>query len=488
MNLSFLLRDFVSQNLSIDPVIQRLMLDSRFVQAGDLFFALPGHHIDGRQFIASAIKKGAVAILTEGQEEINWQDDVPIISFPNLRMHVSEMAARFYDFPAKKLKLIGVTGTSGKTTCTQFIAMTLEKLGHPCAVIGTLGNGFLGKLQPADLTTPDPIALQKLLADFVLAGAEYVAMEVSSHALDQGRVKGIEFEVGLFTNLSRDHLDYHGTMEAYFLAKTQLFQQSKKIIVNSDDAFIKSFLLKNHQENIFTVSLRPQEKTFSEKNIFAKNIQTKNTLLSAEIETPWGKASLSLSLVGYFNLANALMTLTTLCALGFPFEKVVLQVNQLKSVSGRMEMFGGDHQPLVVVDYAHKPDALEKVLQTLQQQCHGQLWCVFGCGGERDRGKRPLMAAIAERFCDKIFVTNDNPRHEAPEQIVAEILTGFSDLSKVTVQMDRALAIREVMQLAKKSDVILIAGKGAETYQIMGEEKMPFSDLEEVRRNLLEKK
>ncbi len=481
MNLSQLLQGFTTLSLPNEIDIHHLSLDTRMLERGDLFIAIAGSQQDGRRFIAEAIQKGACAVLTEDTHAaINWQNKVPVISMPGLRNQMGEIAAKFYDFPATTMQMIGVTGTSGKTSCTQFIAAALQYLNVKCGVIGTLGNGLFGAIEPGYLTTPDAITLQKTFTEFVRQKATVTTMEVSSHSLDQGRVNAIQFDVGIFTNLTRDHLDYHHTMEAYGAAKKRLFDQSHFAVINADDEFGKQVLQEfSTRDNVYSYSSQ------NIADVYATDLQLNGLGIKANIITPWGEAQLDSILVGQFNLNNLLAVITALCLLKYPLNSVMQAVNQLQSVEGRMQSFGGnDHQPLVIVDYAHKPDALEKVLIALRQQCSGKLFCVFGCGGERDRGKRPLMAKIAEQYADEVIVTDDNPRHENAADIVKEILAGFSDVSNVKVEHDRSKAIQDTIRFAGKHDCVLIAGKGAETYQLIGDEKFPFNDAEKVKEIL----
>lgn len=485
MTLSTLLADICAAPLPREIDIMQLSLDSRHVQPGDLFFAFRGTHLDGRQFIEDAIQKGAHAVLSEADTvSVDWQGSVPIISVPDLRTKMAEIAARFYAYPTHDMRIVGVTGTSGKTSCTQFMGAVLQQLQIPCGIIGTLGNGLYGNVQAGSLTTPDVITLQRTFREFLQQGANVAAMEVSSHSLDQGRVKGIEFAVGVFTNLSRDHLDYHLTMEAYGAAKKKLFAQSKKAVINADDAYGQVLLKSLDSPNsIVSYGLDASHRP----DVYADQVQLDSSGIKAKLITPWGNADLHSPLVGQFNLSNLLAVISTLCLLDVPLASAVAHISQIQPVAGRMQALGGEGKPLVVVDYAHKPDALEKVLIALRQQCRGKLYCVFGCGGDRDRGKRPIMAQIAEQYADQVIVTDDNPRHEDPVQIVTDIMQGFLDKTKVMVQHDRSKAIHDVIQYAVANDCILIAGKGAETYQQIGDQKFPFSDEEKVKAALKNK-
>lgn len=485
MTLIDLLSSYCPLRLPDNIQVTGLSLDSRHIQPGDLFVALTGTQKDGRQFIIDAIAKGACTILSEGTEiTVEHYHSVPMISLPALRTKLGYIAAQFYGYPAKHMRMLGVTGTSGKTSCTQFIGAILQHLNQACGIIGTLGNGLYGQITAGNLTTPDAITLQKTLRDFVHQGAAITAMEVSSHSLDQHRVNGFEFDVGIFTNLTRDHLDYHVTMEAYGAAKKRLFDQSRYAVINADDVFGQELLRAfQHRPHVLAYSTNAQQHAA----VYATNVHLTAAGIQATVVTPWGTAELHSSLVGQFNLSNLLAVITALGLLDIPLTAIVQGIRQLQPVSGRMQSIGGMHnQPLVIIDYAHKPDALQKVLEALRQQCSGKLYCVFGCGGDRDRGKRPLMAKIAEQYADQVIVTDDNPRHEDPTQIVADILRGFAAPAKVIVQHDRSQAIRHVIQCAAAGDCVLIAGKGAETYQQIGEQKLPFSDLEKVNDALKE--
>lgn len=493
MRLSTLLQDFYSLPAEADRDISELCLDSRVVQKNGLFLAIKGTQLDGRQYIQQAISHGAIAVLVDvdaAQDILTYQATVPLIPIQRLQQKTGQLASRFYANPAAKLRMIGITGTSGKTSCSHFIAQSLQALHEPCGIIGTMGSGFYGALSETGLTTPDAVTLQMILQQFVLQGAKAVAMEVSSHSIDQGRVNGVEFDLGIFTNLSQDHLDYHGDMESYAKVKRRFLAEMpvKNRIINADDSYGMRWINELFpQKSIFAYSTRKLSLPANLPLVYTEHVASTRHGVKAKVKSPWGEADIFLPLMGQFNLSNSLAVLTALCVYGIAFQDAVDCLSKLQAVPGRMQTLGGGAQPLVVVDYAHKPDALEKVLQALRYHAEGKLWCVFGCGGERDRGKRPLMAKIAETLADKVIVTNDNPRHEKPEAIVAEILRGFSHPEKVSVELDRSKAIENSIQWAEAGDCVLIAGKGAEHYQQIGDEKLPFDDVEKVREYLWSK-
>ncbi|MGE3920505.1 MAG: UDP-N-acetylmuramoyl-L-alanyl-D-glutamate--2,6-diaminopimelate ligase [Gammaproteobacteria bacterium] len=467
--------------------VKGLSLDSRLVKKGDLFFACVGTNSDGRKFISDAIEKGCVAVVYEenGSEIECEQNSIPMFPIKNLNEKLSDIAAKFYEYPAKKLTMIGITGTNGKTSCSHFIATALSMAGHICGIVGTVGSGLVGQLQTAQLTTPNQIQLQSTLAELLSSGADSIAMEVSSIGIEQFRVQGIPFSIVIYTNLTRDHLDYHGTMENYAAAKRKLFLSPgiKHAIINIDDAFGEQLINEfNSQLNVISYS--------AIGNINAKVYVTHAKLdmhgITASLHTPWGDCVLHSKLLGRFNLSNLLAVLITLCVLDIPLERVLDYLAKLNGVSGRVELFGGAEKPLVIVDFAHTPDALEKLLTTLGEFCSGELWCVFGCGGDRDKGKRPEMGAIAERYADRIVVTDDNPRHENPVGIVADILQGMESPASVVVEHDRHRAIAHAIKCAHPGDIVLVAGKGHETYQEIGDKKNSFNDALTVQMILAE--
>jgi len=465
-----------------DLLIRELALDSRKVRAGDLFLAVPGAKVDGRNHIADALQRGAAAVAYEVEgATVLPITDVPLIPVKGLAAQLSDIAGRFYGDPSRQLNLVGVTGTNGKTSVSQLIAQALDLLGQHCGILGTLGTGFHGALQSGMLTTPDPIAVQASLADLKKAGAKAVAMEVSSHGLDQGRVTALAFDVAVFTNLSRDHLDYHGSMQAYGAAKARLFKwvDLSCRVINIDDEFGRRLAAEEHESRLLTYS---QEDPGA--YLYCRESQFSDDGVRATLVTPQGEHHLRASLLGRFNLSNLLAAVGALLGLDYPLDEILRVLPQLEGPTGRMQRLGGGARPLVVVDYAHTPDALEKVLLALRPHAKGRLLCLFGCGGDRDRGKRPLMAEVVERLADGVLVTDDNPRTEDPARIFDDIRTGFVAADKVRFVAGRGPAIAELIAGASADDVIVLAGKGHEDYQEINGERHDFSDLVEATKAL----
>lgn len=451
--------------------------DSRKVESGGLFLAYAGEGADGRTYIPQAIAAGASAVYWDDGDFV-WQDKWQVNNKPiaNLKQQVGELAAEFYGQPSTKMHMIGVTGTNGKTSVSQWIAQCLNHLGEKTAVLGTIGNGFLGEQAEAVNTTPDACLLQEMLADYLKQGAKAVAMEVSSHGLEQGRVNGVAFDVAVLTNLSRDHLDYHETMQAYAATKQKLFAWHSlgAAIVNADDAFGK--------EVAATTSAPVVRYGLNAGDVRGFDLNLHDNGLTMQVTTPQGKALVTAPVLGRFNAYNVLAVLATLLALKVSLQDAVKSIANITPVSGRMQQFGGEKKPLVVVDYAHTPDALEKVLSTLREQTQGRLICVFGCGGNRDAGKRPLMGQVAEKLADSVVVTSDNPRNEDPDSIIRAIIAGMK--TSPLVEPDRAKAIAQAVKSARKHDVVLIAGKGHEDYQEIAGVKHYFNDADQVKECL----
>ena len=462
-----------------DALIRELSLDSRALRPGDLFLAIPGHLSDGRAYMADAIARGAAAIAyeAEGAGELPEAGDTVLVPVRGLAAQLSAIAGRFYGDPSRSLELVGVTGTNGKTSVSQLLAQALDLLGQRCGLIGTLGVGFHDDLQCGRHTTPDPLAVQAQLARLKQAGARAVAMEVSSHGLDQGRVEALDFDVAVFTNLSRDHLDYHGDMHAYGEAKARLFAWPGLCcrVINLDDLFGRELAVRAAPSRLISYSQIDPTAT-----LYCTEAQFSEAGVRARLITAQGDGLLVSPLLGRFNLSNLLAVVGALMGLDHPLDEILRVLPQLMGPVGRMQRLGGGDQPLVVVDYAHTPDALEKVLEALRPHTRGRLLCLFGCGGDRDRGKRPLMAAAVEGLADSVWVTDDNPRSEPTEQIIADIRAGFRDPGQVTFVPGRGEAIRRLIAAAAPDDVILLAGKGHEDYQEIAGVRHPFSDIEQA--------
>ncbi|HEX7954878.1 MAG TPA: UDP-N-acetylmuramoyl-L-alanyl-D-glutamate--2,6-diaminopimelate ligase, partial [Burkholderiales bacterium] len=459
-----------------------LASDSRKVRPGDLFLAYPGQSSDGRSYIAQAIAAGAGAVAWDNRD-FQWDPawKVANIGVADLRSHLGEIASRFFGNPSRDLWLAGVTGTNGKTSCSHWIAQSLTRSGRPTAVIGTLGSGFCGELDATTNTTPDPVTLQARLAELRAGGAAGCAMEVSSHGIEQGRVDCVEFDVALFTNLSRDHLDYHQSMQRYGAAKSRLFHwpHLKHAVINIDDRFGQEIAgsIDRSRTNVLGYGLGKGE-------IAGHRLDLSTRGLTLEIATPWGAAHLSSRLIGEFNATNLLGVLGVLLTADVSLHDAVELLAQVEAVPGRLQMIRMPKAPLVVVDYAHTPDALEKVLRTLRNliATDAKLHCVFGCGGDRDPGKRPLMGEVATRLADRVIITSDNPRSEDPRAIIDDVAAGAR--TGFEIDPDRASAIATALKTAATEDIVLIAGKGHEAYQEIGTQRLPFDDAKVAREAL----
>ncbi|WP_298443243.1 UDP-N-acetylmuramoyl-L-alanyl-D-glutamate--2,6-diaminopimelate ligase [uncultured Ferrimonas sp.] len=455
-------------------------LDSRDVTAGDLFVAVQGHLVDGRDYIDAAIANGAVAVVVEasasdcaGVRSINT--GATVIAIPNLGQQLSQLGLHCYP-AATQLEVIGVTGTNGKTTVTQLCAQLLTQLGQIAGVMGTVGNGLWGQLQPSVNTTSDPLTVARNLHQQAQAGATTVALEVSSHGLSQGRLTALPMAVAVYTNLSRDHLDYHGDMESYAAAKWQLFSQPQlqHAVLNLDDQYGVQWH-RQLQSQLHTIGYSIDGASCRGDYINASEVRYHQHGATATIHSSYGNGALHCPLLGQFNLANVLAAIAALLAQGHPLAALLQAAQQLQPASGRMECFSGAAGPTLVVDYAHTPDALEQALIALRRHCRGKLWCLFGCGGERDRGKRPLMAAAAERGADEVVITSDNPRSEAFADIADDMQQGLMR-APYLVEADRAAAVRQTYALAGADDLILLAGKGHEDYQIVGQQRLDYHE------------
>ena len=460
--------------------------DSRVIGRGEVFAAWPGFASDGRKHIDSAIARGASAVLYENSDGLVFRgSDVPAIGVNGLRELAGFVAHALYDKPSEALWMVGVTGTNGKTTVSQWVAAAAGFLGERCAVIGTLGSGYPGEVNETLNTTPDVLALHRSLRRFSDDGARGVAMEVSSIGLEQGRVNGVAFDVAVFTNLSRDHLDYHGSMDAYGSAKARLFETPglRHAVINADDAFGRELVGRVRRAGVDVIECTLQGPDagaiLGRETLSARQIPS--SAFGMHLLVKWRdlEGDLRVRVVGSFNAHNLLLVVGTLLARGVAFEEALLAASRLEPPLGRMQLLGGVGEPLVVVDYAHSPDALAKLLDTCRETSSsrsGALVCVFGCGGDRDPGKRPMMGEVARQRADRVVVTSDNPRSEDPVAIIEAVRGGAG--SDADAIVSRADAIARAIGEAGANDVVVIAGKGHETYQEVLGRRLPFSDAE----------
>lgn len=460
-----------------DAEIERISYNSKRVQPGDLFICLTGEHVDGHEYAEEALANGAVACVVERQLSI----DAPQIVVHSTEEMIANIASELYANPSRKLNIIGVTGTNGKTTVTHLIQKIFESFGHKCALIGTLGHKFSSddSYRDAKHTTPQAPELQELLYNINEKCIDNVVMEVSSHSLVQHRVDYVDFNGAVLTNLTQDHLDFHITMENYFRAKSILFSELVSgdfAVINNDDNYAEQF-----KEVISpTVSLYTYGVT-KDSDVMAKDITFQNSGVSFTCIVKGKEYKATFSMNGMFSVYNILTAITTALACGFDIEKTIHTLEGIPGVAGRFEIV--ITKPIVIVDYAHTPDGLENVLKAARDILlpEGKLICIFGCGGDRDSTKRPKMGRIAEDYADKVIVTSDNPRSENPQQIITDILAGFRSVKDVIVEPDRELAIKAAHDIAGENDVILVAGKGHEDYQILANETIHFDDREKVR-------
>ncbi|QCI20951.1 UDP-N-acetylmuramoyl-L-alanyl-D-glutamate--2,6-diaminopimelate ligase [Buchnera aphidicola (Hyperomyzus lactucae)] len=464
--------------------ILNLNTDSRTLKKGDLFIAIPGTKKDGRNFIYEAICKKVSAILYETKKKgehgiFKYIHNILIIYFFKLSENVSMLASRFYKKPKKGLKIVGVTGTNGKTTVTQLINQWSEILGNKTATMGTLGNGFYNALCPTQNTTSSSIFIHSFLSKISEKQTKLVTMEVSSHGLIQNRVKEVPFDIAIFTNLTQDHLDYHESMEKYASAKWLLFSthKVKKIILNADDKYGKIWLKKLFNYYTIAVTIKnTAQKKYSTKWINATNIEHYNNLIYITFESSWGIGKISSSLIGTFNVKNILLSLACLLELGHSLCSLITTSNKITPITGRMQTFIVAKKPIFIIDYAHTPDALKNTLNAIRLHYKKYIWCIFGCGGERDKKKRSIMGAIAEKIANKVIITNDNPRNEKEMTIIEDILSGCKKKKKILIIKNRQEAISYVFLKAQYNHVILIAGKGHEEQQIIRDRCIYYSD------------
>ena len=504
MTLRELIRELreppTSADGALDVGVSSLATDSRAVEPGALFFALPGKRTDGRRFVAQALERGAVAVAAP--EPVDVPERVARLAFASIERSMSEIAARFYDHPSRKLALLGVTGTNGKTTVTHLLESIWKSAGFQPGLIGTIYYRVGERTWPAPFTTPQAVELQRVLAEMVEAGATHVAMEVSSHALTQGRVADCEWNGALFTNLTRDHLDFHPDMESYFAAKQRLFaellpaspKQGRFAAINRDDSYGERLMAATRDR---VVGFGHGESA----DVAPIEVERSLAGLHGDIRVRDERVGVESSLIGDAHLENILAATAAAWAQQVPLAAIADGIRQCRGIPGRMERVDDGGPFAVLVDYAHTPDALERAVRVLRSLAEGRLIVVFGCGGDRDRGKRPLMGEAAARIADIVIATSDNPRSEDPLKILHEIERGIveagldpiqesaarrEDASGYLVIPDRRRAIHLAIQIARKSDVVLIAGKGHETYQLVGSERLPFDDREEARQVLRE--
>jgi UDP-N-acetylmuramoyl-L-alanyl-D-glutamate--2,6-diaminopimelate ligase len=459
-------------------LIERISQDSREDQSGSLFIARSGANFSATDFAEQAVNKGAKAVLLQGSAEeaaqLTEQLNVEVVAWQIEHCSLAQLADRFYHSPSQSLTLVGITGTNGKTSCAHFLVQMLSELGRKAAMLGTLGIGFLDDLKTSSHTTLDPIALQRTLAELLKAGADTVVMEVSSHAIDQGRIEQLAFDLVAYTNLSRDHLDYHGTMESYAAAKAKLFTSYgvPLQLINADDANAATLL--NRKTDATRLSFSTTSKS---ADVVSFNPEFTAQGLSFSLTMHEQTVTITAPLMGSFNQSNLTLVIGAATLLGYNLNDVERCVSKLQAVPGRMEVISSSSEPCVIVDYAHTPDALEKALIACREHlAGGELLALFGCGGDRDRGKRPMMAAVAEKLADRVLVTSDNPRAENPQVIIDDVMQGFSGIKPVVEVIGRADAIDQIIAQASVDDIVLIAGKGHEDYQEINGERLPFSD------------
>ncbi|MDE1462785.1 UDP-N-acetylmuramoyl-L-alanyl-D-glutamate--2,6-diaminopimelate ligase [Spartinivicinus poritis] len=494
MPLSRLLAAIGQAQTGFDPILSGIAIDSRQVKPGDLFIAMQGYQVDGRRFIADAFGQGAVAVLAEqsGQQALGQQ---AVIEVPQLNKQLGKLLNEYFGYVTNQINILGITGTNGKTSCSQFARQLLNKLNINCGVVGTLGYGTTDSLIPLVNTTPDALQLHQFIYQLVNQQVPYLAMEVSSHGLAQGRVESIAFDVAIFTNLTRDHLDYHQTMEDYAAAKAQLFTNIalQHAVINQDDPYAQQMLAACHPAcQRWQYSLQN-----TRADVVASQIRYLNDGIAAVIESPWGKGEIYIPLLGHFNLANVLAVITGLAANGIEFNRLLDAAETLKPVTGRLQTIKSAEsinekkqktgKPTIVVDYAHTSDALVQLLKAVRLHSNQKIICVFGCGGDRDKGKRPEMAQAAYEYADHLVITSDNPRTEKPGDIIDDIRQGLPTSPELAVDIieDRSEAIQQAIQSAQSEDIVVIAGKGHENYQEIMGKRLPFSDFEQATQALL---
>ena len=481
-----------------NPEINNLSCDSREIETGDLFIGLEGEKVDGGTYWPKAIDSGAcAALISENASRLSPPtNEDPVVILPDpISLFIGKLASEFWGKPSNEICLIGVTGTNGKTTTSYLIEFLTSSLGNPSALFGTLINRWPNHKETSNYTTTFAVPLQAQLSKAVEAGVEYVSMEVSSHALSQNRVAGCHFSGAIFTNLSRDHLDYHDSMQSYFDAKASLFRSyliedgDPRSVVNIDDKW--GVILANElNQKCWTCSLKESFQSREKPDLYISNLQVMQDGYKGKLHTPVGNENFFSPLIGDFNLMNILQAVGVLVQRGFPLNDLLIALNKFPGVPGRMEVINmdgfkvKDGYPLVIVDYAHTPDGLQNALIASRSLTNEKLICVFGCGGDRDKGKRSHMGEVASKFADYVFITSDNPRKEDPIEIIKDIEKGLNIDSRIVVEPERSLAIQLAIAKAKKNDVVLIAGKGHEDYQILKDQTIHFDDREQARKAL----
>ena len=461
--------------------------DSRNLTPGDVFFALVGETGHGLDYVGEALDAGVQAVVWDSSADVVVPDhpSVPMIPVAGLTTHIGEIANRYFDSPSKAMKVAGVTGTNGKTTVSFLVAQCMQMLGNACAYLGTLGFGIGDLDSDSEMTTPACIDLHEKLTAFRDAGARHAAIEVSSHALQQDRINGVHFDSAIFTNLSREHIDYHGSMRAYGETKAQFFldRDLEHRIICMDTDFGQE-LADRCGDNVVTVSTRFDRLANGRPFVFVRSVVATEAGSNIAVDSSWGKFEFQLPLPGNFNVANAISVLGLLLTWEVPAVDACEVLSKASAPPGRMQRVADSVAPRVYVDYAHTPAGLEAALRSLRLHCKKSLWCVFGCGGDRDRGKRPLMGKLAARLADRLVVTNDNPRSELPGNIIADVLQGIGDKPGAIAIEDRATAIAYAIREASDDDVVLIAGKGHENYQLIGDQRLAFSDYDAALANV----
>jgi UDP-N-acetylmuramoyl-L-alanyl-D-glutamate--2,6-diaminopimelate ligase len=496
VRLHTLLAGFIDQAVLADVAdidINQLVQDNRNAGEGDLFLASQGFNTHGLLYAQDAVAKGVRVVLWDGdcerRDEIldSISNKVVCIQCPDLKHKMGEIASRYYGEPSAGMNMIGITGTDGKTSIAHYLAQALDENAVHCGVLGTLGNGFINDLHPTGLTTPDALQIQQTLAMMRDAGAQHAVMEVSSHGLDQGRVNGVAFKIAVFSNLAQDHLDYHQTIDRYAEAKRRLFHMPglQAAVINLDDAFGRVLAAEcKGRLCVWGYSTRAdvsELEQYADFIVHTRSIEAIENGMHLNLVTPKGSCSCETGLLGHFNVSNILAVLASLLLSHIQFEDAIARLRKIVPVSGRMQIASTDGKPVVVVDYAHTPQALAAACAAVRDHIGGELWCVFGCGGDRDRDKRPKMARVVEQYADHVIVTSDNPRHEPQQQIIDDIMPGFTQPQKVQQIIDRQEAIKSAISQAKPGDAVLLAGKGHECSQLIGDVHIAFDDMRIAR-------